>query len=84
MSRVAQFVVEIARVVTASSESGSSLYRGLEFALRFLQIVVQAIQASEEQMVVHAVGFQADDLLILLDRQLQHALRTAAAWHVAE
>ncbi len=35
-------------------------------------------------MVIHAVGLQSDDLLILLDRQLQHAFRTAARLHVAK
>ncbi len=35
-------------------------------------------------MVVHAVGLQANDLLILLDRQLQHAFGTAARLHVSE
>jgi hypothetical protein len=49
-----------------------------------LQIVVQAVQAPEKQVVVHAVGLQADDLLILLDRQFQNALGTAARLHVAE
>jgi hypothetical protein len=49
-----------------------------------LQIVVQAIQAPEKQVVIHAVRLQADDLLVLIDRQFQHTLRAAAGLHVAE
>src|SRR5580698_11330157 len=35
-------------------------------------------------MIVHAVGLQADDLLILFDRQFQYAFRTVAGLHIAE
>ena len=35
-------------------------------------------------MVIHAVRLQADDLLILLDRELQDALGAAARLHIAQ
>ena len=35
-------------------------------------------------MVLHALGIELDDLLILLDRKLQHLLRLRARLHVAE
>ena len=60
------------------------LDRDLEFALGFLQVVVQAIEAAEQKMVVHTVGLDLHDLLILLDGQLQHVVGTAAAGHVTE
>src|SRR5208282_1894032 len=48
------------------------------------QVVVQAIEPPEKQVVIHVVRLQADDLFILLDRQFQDALRTAARLHVAK
>ena len=35
-------------------------------------------------MVVHTVGLQFDDLLVLLDGQFQDTLRSVAGLHVAE
>ena len=49
-----------------------------------MQIVVEAVKTPEKQVVVHAVGLQPHDLLILLDRQFQDALGAAARLHVAE
>src|SRR5258706_14068156 len=65
-SRVAEFVVEVGQGSDRLFGIRLKLYRGLEFALRLLQIIVQAIQSPEEQVVVHAVGLQAKDLRILL------------------
>ena len=75
---VAFFVVEI-------GERGDSLFgiriqldRGLELAFRLLQIVVQAIEAAEQKVVIDVVGFDLDDLLVLLDSQLENVLRALA------
>ena len=72
--RVPQLVVEIGQSRDRLFRVRLELHRGLELALRFLQIVVQAIQASQKQVIVHAVGLQADDLLVLLDGQLLRML----------
>ena len=57
---------------------------GLEFVLRFLQVVVESVQAAEKQMVVHTIGLEFNDLLILLDSKFQDALRSVTGLHVAE
>ena len=57
---------------------------GLELALRLLQIIVDLIKAAEEQMIVHAVRLNLDDLLVLLDSQLQHILGAIAGLDIAK
>src|SRR5579871_2124329 len=61
------------------------LHRGLQFAFRFLQVVVEAIEAAEQEVIVHVLGLDFDDLLVLLDGQLQDIFRpVSAAGHVSE
>ena len=57
---------------------------GLEFAFRFLKIIVQAVEAAEEQVIVDAVGIKLHDLLVLIDGQLQDVVGAGTAGHVAE
>ena len=70
--------------MTASSESGSSLTAVLNSSLGLLQIVVQPVQPAQQKMVVHVVGLDLDDLLILLDGQLENILRALSRLHVAQ
>ena len=74
----------MASVVTASSELGSSLDGGLEFAFRLLQIIVQTVEAAEQQMIVDAVGVELHDLLVLVDGELQDVVGAGTAGHIAE
>ena len=64
--------------------AGIELDRGLEFGFGFLQVVVQAVQTAEKQMVINIVGFELDDLFVLLDRQLKHVIGAGAAGHIAQ
>ena len=82
----------VAFVAVQQGESGDGFFgvgieldRDLEFGFRLLQIVVQAIEAAEEKVVINITGFDLDDLFILLDGQLEDVVRAiAAARHIAE
>jgi len=64
---------------------GIELDGNLEFAFRFLQIVIQAIESAEQKMIVNVIGFDLDDLFVLLDGQLEHIVAAVAvSRHVAE
>ncbi len=76
-SGVALFVVQIGQSGDRFFGIGLQLDRGLEFALRLLQIVVQPVEAAQQKVVVHVVGLDLDDLFVLLDGQLENILRTA-------
>jgi len=67
-----------------SAGTGLKPDRGLELVFRFLEVVVEAVQAAQEQMVVHAIGLQFDNLLVLFDGQFQNTLRPVARLHVAQ
>ena len=61
------------------------LHCDLEFTLGFLQIIVQAIEPAEQEVVVHIIGFDLDDFFVLLDSQLENVLGSIAiARHIAE
>ena len=64
--------------------TGIDLDGGLEFAFRLLHIVVQAVEAAEQQMIVDAVGIELHNLFVLVDGQLQDVVGAGAAGHVAE
>ena len=81
---VAEFVVQVRQGRNRFLGTGLEADSGFEFVFRFLQIVIQAVQASEKQVVVHAVGPQFHDLLVLLDGEFQNALRAVASLHIAE
>ncbi len=57
---------------------------GLEFGFGLLQVVVQAIEAAEQKVIIDAVGIELDDLLVLFDGQLQNVVGAGAAGHVAQ
>jgi hypothetical protein len=81
---IALFVVEVSEGGDRFFRIRLQLHRCLELALSLAEIVVQPVQAAEEQVVVHVVRLDLDDLLVLLDRQLQHAARTVARLHVSQ
>ena len=56
--------------------AGIELDRGLEFGFGLLQIVVQAIEAAEQKVIVDAVGIELDDLFVLIDGEFQNVVRT--------
>jgi len=73
----------MASVVTASSEIRFQLHCGLQLALGLLQIVIQPVQAAQQQVVVDAIGLNFYDLLILFDGQLEHIVGAVATGHIS-
>ena len=72
-------------------QRGHGLFRGgiefdggLEFAFCLLKIVVQAVEAAEQQVIVDAVGIELRNLLVLVDGQLQNIVGAGTAGHVSE
>ena len=76
---IAFFVVEVRQCGDGFFRVGLQLHRGLELALCLLQVVIQTVETAEQKMIVDIAGLDFDDLFILLNRQLQHAIRAAAA-----
>ena len=85
MRRVAFVRIEQGQSGNGFFRIGIELHRDLEFALRLLQIVVQAVKPAEQEVVVHISGLDLDDFFVLLDGQLEHVLGSVAvARHIAE
>ena len=57
---------------------------GLEFSFRLLHIVVEAVEAAEEQVIVNAAGIQLSDLLVLIDSKLKNVVGAGASGHIAK
>ena len=63
---------------------GIKLDRGLELALGLLQVIVQPVEASQQKVIVNIVGFDLDDLFVLVDGQLEDVLRALPGLHVTQ
>src|SRR5664279_422556 len=81
---VAFFVVKISQRGYGFFRIGLYVYCRLEFAFRLQKLVVEPIQAAQQQVVFYALGIELHNLLILLDRQLQNFLRLRPGLHIAE
>ncbi len=84
MRRVAFVGVEHGQRSHGFFRTGIDFNGRLKFAFRLLKIVVQAIEATEEQVIVDTLGVELHNLLVLVDGQLQDVVGPGAAWHVAE
>ncbi len=81
---IAFIVVKVSEVSHGLFGIRVQLNRSLEFLLCFFNLVADAIEASEQEVVFHARRIDAHDLLVLFDGLLQHVLRLNALLHVAE
>ena len=84
MARVSLIGVEHGQRGDGFFRTGIEFNGSLEFAFGFLHVVVEAIEAAEKKVIVHAIGVELHDLFVLIDSELQNVVRTVATGHVAE
>ncbi len=83
-SSVTFFVIQVGQRGHGLLRIGLQLDRGLELVFGLLQIVVQPVETSQQKVIVHIVGFDLDDLFVLLDGQLENVLRALSRLRIAQ